>query len=60
VSNWLGQAFVDRWHIWSAAAGAAFVIGLGWLIRRAHHKRLLEQPLILDPPGPEEFPHKSH
>ena len=41
------------------AAGVVFVIGLGWIIRRAQHKRALEQPLIVDPPGPEEFPQKS-
>ena len=57
VSSYLGQAFVDRWHLWSAGAGVVFVIATGWLIRRAHHKRLLEQPFIIDPPGPEEFPH---
>jgi hypothetical protein len=32
------------------------VIGLGWLIRRGRHKGALEHPLIVDPPGPEEFP----
>ena len=32
---------------------------VGWIIRRAQHKRALEQPLIVDPPGPEEFPQKS-
>ena len=59
VGNWLGQATVDRWHLWAAAAGVVFVIGLGWIIRRVQHKRALEQPLIIDPPGPEEFPQKS-
>ncbi len=59
VINWIGQAMVDRLHLWAAAAGAAFVIAVGYLIRRAHHKRALEQPLIIDPPGPEEFPTRS-
>ena len=59
VASWLGQDMVDRWHLWAAAAGVVFVIGLGYLIRRIKHKRALEQPLIIDPPGPEEFPQKS-
>ena len=59
IVNWLGEATVEKWHLWAAAAGVVFVLGLGYLIRRAHHKRLLEQPLIVDPPGPEEFPQKS-
>src|SRR5687767_6494656 len=60
VANWLGQETVDRWHLWAAAAGVAFVIGLGYAIRRIKHKRALEQPLIIDPPGPEEFPTRSN
>ena len=59
VEAWLGVELVDRLHLWAAAAGAAFVIAVGYVIRRAHHKRALEQPLIIDPPGPEEFPQKS-
>ena len=47
-----------RWHLWAAAAGAVFVIAARLSIRRAQHKRALEQPLIVDPPGPEEFPQK--
>ena len=46
-------------HLWAAAAGAAFVVGIGYLIRRLRHKRALEQPLVVDPPGPEVFPHES-
>ena len=34
-------------------------IALGWIIRRIQHKRALEQPLIIDPPGPEEFPRRA-
>ncbi len=37
---------------------ALFVVGLGWFLRTMHHKRLLDAPLVMDPPGPEEFPHK--
>jgi YjbE family integral membrane protein len=59
LESWLGAEVVERWHLWAAAAGVVFVIGLGYAIRRAHHKRALEQPLIIDPPGPEEFPRRS-
>ena len=45
-------------HVWAAAAGAAFVVGLGWLLRSRQHKRMLDAPLVTDPPAPEEFPHK--
>jgi len=59
VEAWLGVELVDRLHLWAAAAGAVFVIAVGYAIRRAHHKRALEHPLIIDPPGPEEFPHRT-
>jgi YjbE family integral membrane protein len=59
VVGYLGEAFVHRWEYWSAAAGVLFVLGLGWQLRRARHKTMLEQPLIVDPPGPEEFPHPA-
>ena len=29
-------------------------------IRRAKHRSPLEHPLIVDPPGPEEFPPRAH
>lgn len=45
-------------HFWAAAAGAAFVVLMGFWLRQYMHKRMLEQPLIIDPPGPDEFPHK--
>jgi len=45
--------------MWAAAAGAVFVVALGYGIRRARHKGPLEHPLIIDPPGPEEFPGRS-
>jgi predicted tellurium resistance membrane protein TerC len=56
ITGFLGGPLVDQLHLWSAAAGAVFVVAFGWMIRRIRHKRLLEQPLIFDPPGPEEFP----
>ena len=56
VVGYLGQDLVDKIHLWAAAVGAIFVVALGWTIRRAKHKGVFEQPLIIDPPGPEEFP----
>ncbi len=54
--TYLGQGFIDQVHLWAAVAGAMFVVTMGWVIRRTKHKGALEHPLILDPPGPEEFP----
>jgi YjbE family integral membrane protein len=54
----MSQELVERLHLWAALAGAVFVVGAGFLIRRMRHKEPLEHPLIVDPPGPEEFPHK--
>ena len=53
--HWFAPALIDKLHYWAAAAGAVFVVGVGWLVRRAHHKRALEGPLITDSPG-MEFP----
>ncbi|MDQ2954674.1 MAG: hypothetical protein M3R18_07035, partial [Pseudomonadota bacterium] len=57
--RWFTADLVQALHYWAAGAGAAFVVACGWLMRRAKHKEPLEPPLILDPPGPEEFPHSS-
>ena len=59
VVGYLGEATVDKLHLWAAGAGALVVVLAGWWIRHRHHKQLLDAPLIVDPPGPEEFPHKS-
>jgi hypothetical protein len=59
IVNWLGEATVDRWHLWAAAIGAAFVVAVGWGIRRMRHQEPLEPSLIVDPPGPETFPRRS-
>ena len=56
VVNFLGEAVVDRIHLMSATVGAALVVVVGWIIRRMHHKAALDAPLIVDPPGSEEFP----
>jgi len=57
VAGYLGAEFVHRWELVGAGAGVVFVLGVGWLIRRSKHKQMLDAPLIIDPPGPEEFPH---
>ena len=59
VVSYLGEAFVDKIHLWAAAVGAVFVVAVGWAIRRVKHKGAFEQPLIIDPPGPEEFPPRA-
>lgn len=56
VVRWLGEAVVERWHLWAAAAGVVFVLAVGWTLKRMQHKGALDQPLVTDPPGPEEFP----
>ena len=59
VVSYLGEDFVDKIHLWAAAFGAILVVAVGWFIRRAKHKGVFEQPLIIDPPGPEEFPPRA-
>ena len=54
----LNAGVLHTLHFWAAAAGAVFVVAMGWWLRQKHHKRMLDAPLIMDPPGPEEFPHK--
>jgi YjbE family integral membrane protein len=59
VISYLGEDLADKLHLWAAAVGAIFVVAVGWLIRRAKHRGPLEHPLIIDPPGPEEFPPRA-
>ena len=42
----LGEILAHSLHLWAAAAGAVFVLALGWILRRIKHKRALitEQP----------------
>ncbi|MGB9365576.1 MAG: TerC family protein [Xanthobacteraceae bacterium] len=54
VIGWLGEATADKLHLWAAGAGALFVVAVGWVIRRMHHQKALEAPLIVDPGGPGE------
>jgi YjbE family integral membrane protein len=60
VAGFLGEEVVDKLHFWAAAAGAILVVALGYAIRRAKHQTPLQHPLIIDPPGPEEFPPRAH
>jgi predicted tellurium resistance membrane protein TerC len=59
VVSFLGEDLAHTLHVWAAAAGAVLVVAVGWLIRRAKHQGPLEHPLIIDPPGPEEFPPRA-
>jgi YjbE family integral membrane protein len=59
IIGWLGEAAVDRWHLWAAGLGAVFVVAVGWGIRRLRHQGALEPSFIVDPPGPETFPNRQ-
>jgi len=56
LASYLGAAMVEKYHLWAAAVGAVFVVASGYLIRRIKHKTPLEAPLIVDSPGPHDFP----
>jgi YjbE family integral membrane protein len=51
----LGEDFVHRYVIWAAAAGAIFVLAVGWLIKRRRHAAA-EGDLAVEGAGPEVFP----
>ena len=55
--NWFSAGLVESLHHWAAAAGALFVVATGYLIRHLRHKEPTEAPLVVDPPGPQVFPH---
>jgi YjbE family integral membrane protein len=55
VARWIGDGLVHTFHLYAAGAGAVFVLAFGWLMRKLRHK----DSLIVDPPGPETFPHKA-
>jgi YjbE family integral membrane protein len=59
LASYLGAETVERYHLWAAAVGAVFVVGASYLIRRIKHKTALEAPLIIDSPGPHDFPETS-
>ena len=49
---------IQTLHYFAAVGGAAFVVGMGYWLRQYQQKKLLQAPLVIDPPGPEEFPHR--
>jgi YjbE family integral membrane protein len=57
--GYLGAEVVHHYKYWAAAAGALFVVAVGYYIRRRKHLAMTEGPLIVDPPGPEVFPPKE-
>ena len=59
IEGRLGADVVERWHLWAAAIGAVFVVAVGWGIRKMKHQSMTEANLIIDPPGPETFPHRA-
>jgi YjbE family integral membrane protein len=59
VIGYLGQEFVDKVHLWAAAVGAVFVLAVGWGIRKMKGKEPLDAPLVVDSPGPDDFPHRA-
>ena len=59
VVGWLGQELVDKIHLWAAAVGAAFVVALGYVIRRMKGKAPLDALLVVDSPGPDDFPQRA-
>ena len=56
--KFVSPEIIHALHYWAALVGAVLVVTIGYLIRRMRHKEPLQPPLIVDPPGPEEFPHK--
>ncbi len=38
VAGWIGDAAVDKFHLWAAVAGAAFVVGVGILLTRGRRQ----------------------
>jgi YjbE family integral membrane protein len=74
LPTWFSPAFIEALHHyplgfslpsigqvhinWAAVLGAMIVVGVGVFIRHLRHREPLDAPLIVDPPGPEEFPHK--
>ena len=59
VAAWIGQELVDKLHLWAAAAGAVFVVALGFIIRKMKGQGPLDAPLVVDSPGPDDYPHRT-
>jgi predicted tellurium resistance membrane protein TerC len=46
--NWFAPSLIQMLHYWAAAAGTAFVIAIGWLLRSAHHRRVREARQVVE------------
>jgi predicted tellurium resistance membrane protein TerC len=55
LSAWFGPETLASLHHWAAAAGALFVVGAGYLIRRVRHNETLEPPMVVDPHARKRF-----
>jgi YjbE family integral membrane protein len=55
LSAWFGPETLASLHHWAAAAGALFVVGAGYLIRRVRHNETLEPPMVVDPHARKSF-----
>jgi YjbE family integral membrane protein len=44
VAGWLGDALVHRYLYWAAAAGAVFVVALGYVVVQRHKRAALMRP----------------
>ena len=55
LENVLETATIEQLHVWAAVVGVVVVLGVGWWLRRQRH----QESLIVDPPGPEQFPHRT-
>ena len=55
LHRWLSAELTANLHYVVAAAGAVFVVAVGWLIRRHRHLRALDSPVPVDNPARVEF-----
>jgi len=44
VASYFGEDFVEKAHLFGAGAGAVLVVVVGWVIRRMHHKPVIDAP----------------
>lgn len=58
LERWFDPVLLEKSHYWAAAAGAIFIVAVGWYIRRTHHKAALEEPLVAKS-GHIGNPHKT-
>ncbi len=56
---WVAPSVLQALHYWAAAAGAIFVVGIGWLMRRSRRHREPDEPLSYHASGAEEIPQRQ-